>query len=730
MGVASIARVAIDVPLYRCFDYQLPDACHAAPQLGVRMKVPFGKGQKIGILVELSDQSELPLAKLKVVEDILDSEPLISHDLLSLCRWAAAYYHAPLGEVLAASLPQLLRQGRAALVEPARVWQLRNAADEGVSAKRAPKQANILEQLRAVRKGLSTQSLVANGATSQAIKSLEKKGVIESVEFYPKEVFLSGKSHAMQLTEHQASALSDIKKSLGTFKPILLEGVTGSGKTEVYLQLVAEVLSRGQQALILVPEISLTPQTIARFKKRFTVPVVALHSGMTAKARLEHWLQAKSGEAKIIIGTRSAIFTPCSELGLIVVDEEHDASLKQQEGFRYSARDLALVRGHRGAFPVVLGSATPSLESLNNLEEKGYLHLRLPQRAGSAKLPEYRLIDMRQAPGKAILSSPLVEAIEKRLSANQQILLFLNRRGFAPVLLCRACGWTATCRRCDAKLTLHHHSQKLVCHHCEGLYPLPKDCESCGQTKLAPLGQGTERIEYWLNEHFPNTKIQRIDRDSMSKKGALETSLKDIATGEPQILIGTQMLAKGHHFPNVTLVGILDVDYGLLSTDFKAMERVGQLIVQVAGRAGRGEKPGQVFIQSHRPDHPLLQVLVKEGYATFAKQLLQERREAGLPPFSYSVLLRAAAPQLATSMAFLHSLKRHLSQTGQKLTLWGPSPASMTKRAGLYRAQMLILSPSRVLLHRSLDEVIEQIPSFPEQRKVRWSVDVDPVDFL
>lgn len=727
--MTKIARVAIDIPLYSCFDYRLPDTFTDSPMPGVRIQVPFGKSQKIGVLVELTDKSEFALSELKTVTEVLDSEAVITPNLMMLCQWAAHYYHAPLGEVLAAALPQLLRQGRPANIERPHVWQLDEDKAETVSVKRAPKQAMILEQLKRVRAGLSTEALVANGATTQAIKTLEKKGVISSVECFPEDTLGLAKPSDVTLTEAQSHAVEAIKNALGQFKPILLEGVTGSGKTEVYLQLVSEVLSRGQQALVLVPEISLTPQTIARFEERFSVPVVSLHSGMTAKTRLQNWLQAKQGEAKIIIGTRSAVFTPCANLGLIVVDEEHDGSLKQQEGFRYSARDLALVRGHHERFPVILGSATPSLESLKNLDGKGYLHLCLPQRAGRAIMPEYHLVDMRLESGKAVLSAPVIEAMQKTLQRGQQVLLFLNRRGFAPVLLCRSCGWIATCLRCDAKLTLHHHTQKLVCHHCDTTYPLPKECGACGHTKLAPLGHGTERIEYWLNEHFPDTKIQRIDRDSMSKKGALEASLNDIATGEPQILIGTQMLAKGHHFPNVTMVGILDVDYGLLSTDFKAMERVGQLIVQVAGRAGRGDKPGRVFIQSHQPEHPLLQVLVHEGYSAFAKQLIEERQQAGLPPFCHSVLLRASAPQLSTAMAFLERLKQSLSK-GQQLMLWGPSPASMTKRAGLYRAQLLVLSSNRTNLHRSMDNAIASIKSMPERHKVRWSVDVDPVDFF
>jgi len=536
-------------------------------------------------------------------------------------------------------------------------------------------------------------------------------------------------SQPLSLNTEQQQAVASIAGNLGKFQGYLLEGITGSGKTEVYLHAIADVLARGQQALVLVPEIGLTPQAVERFTERFAGCTVALHSGLNDTERMQGWLQARTGIADIVIGTRSAVFTPMANLGIIIVDEEHDLSFKQQDGFRYSARDLALVRGRQQSCPVVLGSATPAFETLLNAQHGRYTHLQLSERATGASLPSYRVLDLRQQKLQQGIAPSLLTAMTEHLQHGNQVLLFLNRRGFAPTLLCHDCGWVANCHRCDARLTLHLQPPTLHCHHCMSSQRLPHQCTECQSEQLLQIGMGTERVEQVLQDYFTDYPILRIDRDSTRRKGAMAKLIKQINKGDSQILLGTQMLAKGHHFPNVTLVAILDIAYGLFSADFRASERLGQLLIQVAGRAGRADKPGEVIIQTHQPDHPLLQTLLQQGYNAFAKLALAERQQAGLPPYSHMALFRAEAVKEQDPMAFLQQLRTIAEQVnpGQVASL-GPIPAPMARRAGRYRAQLLLQASQRQPLHNVLAPLMTQLKDKPISRKVRWSLDVDPLE--
>ncbi len=530
------------------------------------------------------------------------------------------------------------------------------------------------------------------------------------------------------LNNEQQTAVTAITHAKNTYQTFLLDGVTGSGKTEVYLQAIEKFLANEKQILVLVPEIGLTPQTIQRFTERFNVPVVALHSGLTERERLNAWLNAKNNTAKIVIGTRSAVFTPFENLGLIIVDEEHDLSFKQQEGFRYHARDIAIMRAHFNNIPIVLGSATPSLESLHNATQNRYHTLRLQERAGGAKLPGFEVLDIRKKDLDEGLSPVLLARMKEHLDRGEQVMLFLNRRGFSPVLMCHGCGWIAECKRCDSRMTYHHFSKRLHCHKCNAERPVFKECQHCKATELHPVGLGTERLEAAIEKYFPNFSIARLDRDTTQRKGSMETLLNDIHSGQHSILIGTQMLAKGHHFPNVTLVAIVDVDGGFFSTDFRALERTGQLILQVAGRAGRMEKLGTVIIQTRQPEHPLLHILLKEGYSSFAKMILQEREEALLPPYSFFALFRAEAHQLTKAMEFLQSLKNQ--NPASALQLSGPYPAPMAKRAGYHRCHLILQSNQRKSLREFLQKVLSTMEKNSGKQKVRWSLDVDPVELI
>ncbi|MBA4503326.1 primosomal protein N' [Marinobacterium marinum] len=731
-----IFRVAIPTPLYRLFDYRPPVYGPEAALPGCRVRVPFGRREAIGILVSLADSSEVPLDKLKPVLELLDARPVLTPDLFHLASWAARYYQHPIGDALQQALPVLLRQGQPDRFQHQTLWRAATTATMEQLSARAERQRELLALLLDHPQGISTDALRAEGGNPALLKTLAEKGLAVPFEHLPALPHADEQGSdilrepPLPLHDEQQAAVEALHQARG-FTPILLEGVTGSGKTEVYLQAIQRCLEQGTQALVLVPEIGLTPQTITRFKARFRVPVLALHSGLTDRQRLDAWLWAREGSARILIGTRSAIFTPLRNPGLIIVDEEHDGSFKQQDGFRYHARDLAVFRAREYDIPVLLGSATPSLETLHNALSGRFHHLHLSRRAGNAKPPRFELLDIRQQQLDAGLSTPLLQRIHEHLARGTQVLLFLNRRGFSPALVCHDCGTPVDCTRCDARMTLHRKPPHLHCHHCDRQTPIPRQCAHCGSTQLRPAGNGTERIEERLADHFPHTPVLRVDRDSTQRKHALERIMTQVHSGAPCILVGTQMLAKGHHFPKVTLVAVLDADAGLFSADFRGMEKTAQLILQVAGRAGRADLPGEVLLQTFNADHPMLNTLVHTGYDAFAREELGLRRGGHLPPFAHHALIRAEAGQPALAENFLLSL-RELADQQQLLPAGvqsiGPFPSLMEKRAGLFRAQLLLQSRQRSPLHQALAVLTGLMQAHPESRRVRWTLDVDPVD--
>ncbi len=721
----AVLHIAIPSPLRRRFDYLAPME-PVAP--GSRVQVSFGRRPVVGIVLGGAAGSDVPLEKLRPVEAVLDTAPLLPPELLELLHWASTYYHHPIGEVCAAALPVALRQGQPAQPRGLRRYRLTPAGTEAGTEqlKRAPRQAALLSRLQRLGIAAGPDDLAELDGWPGAMKRLEEKGWVLAEETLMLPASAATDS-APPLGAAQQAAVDAVSAAFGGYAGFLLDGVTGSGKTEVYLRLIEQALAAGRQTLVLVPEIGLTPQLLERFRRRFPVPIAVLHSGLSDGERLNAWLAARAGLAPIVIGTRSAVFTPLPNLGLIVVDEEHDPSFKQQDGFRYSARDVAVVRAQKAGVPIVLGSATPALESLANAAAGRYTRLELPERAGSAVHPHMRLLDIRHQPLDGGISEPMVRAMRHHLGQGGQVLLFLNRRGYAPVLLCHDCGWVATCRRCDAHLTYHAGQKRIRCHHCGTERPVPQQCGGCGSLDLRPIGHGTERVEEALRARFPDIGVERIDRDATRRKGSLEAKLERVHSGAARILIGTQMLAKGHHFPDVTLVGVLDADQGLFSADFRAGERMAQMILQVAGRAGRAERPGEVVIQTHHPEHPLLRLLIEDGYGAFAAAALVERRQAELPPYSFLALLRAEAPATAVPQAFLEEARRLAESVGHGgVMVLGPVPAPMERRAGRYRAQLLLQAAGRTALHRLLERWLPLLEESKTGRKVRWSLDVDP----
>ncbi len=728
-----VAHVALPVPLPRTFDYLLPPGMTV--NSGCRVSVPFGKRHAIGIVTGISDSSEFPLDKLKSISDILDKASLFSPALWRILHWAADYYHFPLGEVLFHALPVLLRQGKPAELTP--LWQW-FATEQGRatpldSLKRAPKQQ---QAMAALLQGKIYRHQVNDLAlTETALQTLRTKGLVDLQSVAPtaqdwRQNF-SVIGERLRLNTEQATAVGAIRSEDQQFSAWLLAGVTGSGKTEVYLSVLENILEQGRQALVMVPEIGLTPQTIARFRERFSAPVDVLHSGLNDSERLAVWLRARNGEAGIVIGTRSSLFTPFARLGVIIIDEEHDASYKQQEGWRYHARDLAVFRAHAENIPIIMGSATPALETLHNVQQGKYRQLKLTKRAGNAKPAAQHLLDLKGLPLKVGLSQALIQRMHHHLKADNQVMLFLNRRGYAPALLCHECGWIAECQRCDHYYTLHQNQRQLRCHHCDSQRAVPHQCPQCGSTQLVSVGVGTEQLENELAPLFPNTPITRIDRDTTSRKGSLEQHLAEVHRGGARILIGTQMLAKGHHFPDVTLVSLLDVDGALFSADFRSAERFAQLYTQVSGRAGRAGKPGEVVLQTHHPDHPLLQVLLQHGYDAFAEQTLAERKSVFLPPFTSHILIRCEDHDNQQAPLFLQQLRNLLEASPHKddaLWILGPVPALHAKRGGRFRWQLLLQHPSRRVLQQVIKTSQPLIASLPQAKKVKWTLDVDPID--
>jgi primosomal protein N' (replication factor Y) (superfamily II helicase) len=755
MTLPRVLRVALDMPLRRLFDYlppagaAPPDAAAAPtesavpaadpaqatalPEPGMRVRVPFGRQRLIGLVVATAESSDLPAERLKPILAVLDERPLIDAEALALLEWAAEYYLHPIGGVLAAALPKSLRLGAGA-IDTHEQWRATPEGREALARgepHRAPKQRQLLSYL-AEHDAATADTLTDRMANwRDAARPLASRGWIIAAQVPAPHAPATGgaRADAPVLAPEQRAAVEAVGDSLDRFTAFVLHGVTGSGKTEVYLRLVERVVQQGRSALILVPEIGLTPQLVGRFSDRFADPLCVLHSALTDSERLQAWRSAYSGHARIVIGTRSAVFAPIPNLGLVIVDEEHDASFKQHEGgFRYSARDLAVVRAQRSNVPILLGSATPALETLHNVENGRYIRLSLPRRTDQAAAPRIAPVDLRTNALQAGISTPAVQAMQRHLAEDGQVLVFLNRRGYAPTLLCTACGWIAPCRDCDARMTVHLSVNRLRCHHCGADEPLPVRCPQCGFA-VKSVGQGTERIEEALAKIFPGIPLVRLDRDVVRRRGDLESAMKRMSSGEARILVGTQMVTKGHDFPNVTLVVVLNADQGLFSTDFRGPERLAQTLVQVAGRAGRGVKPGEVLVQTEFPTHPLLTSLLTEGYDGFARSALAERRQASWPPFSRLAAVRTSAQTAEAALGFLTEARK-LARPPHNVRLLGHVPAAMSKRAGRYHAQLLIESVDRSALHRFLDQWLPQIEPLPSARRARWALDVDPIELF
>lgn len=727
----AVLHVALPLPLPHFFDYRTaPGVAVDDGWVGCRVRVPFGKRQQIGVVAAVGRSQGDP-ARLKTIVERLDERPLLSDELWHSLRWAARYYQAPLGEMLATALPNALANGAAATDTRTLGWQLSEAGHSALGGMRAGAPQRLASLLQA---GACTAERLdqAMPGWRNAARTLAARGLAAStaLAFAPA---LAGEP-GPTLHPEQAQAVSAVIAHLGSFQPVLLEGVTGSGKTEVYLEAIRACLARGDQALVLVPEIGLTPQALQRFRQRLGVPVLAFHSGLSDAERAVAWLRMARQQAQVLVGTRSAVFTPLPAAGLMVVDEEHDGSYKQHEGVRYHARDLALVRGKQLGIPVLLGSATPALETLAHARAGRYQYLRLSQRAGNATPPQVRVIDIRKRPLQAGLSRQMLDAIAACLARGEQALVFKNRRGYAPLLICHDCGWRAQCRHCDAMLTVHERGRRLICHHCGARQTAPPACPDCGSLALQPQGAGTERIEDALSEQFPDATVLRVDRQSTHGRNGLQRLL-DTLGEQPGILVGTQMLAKGHDLPKLTLVAVVGVDEGLFSADFRAPERLAQLLIQVAGRAGRAERPGEVLLQTHHPQHPLLITLLSGGYRAFADSALGEREAAGFPPYAHLALLRAEANSQEAVNAFFAdaktaalTLRRALPEGSAGLNLHGPIPAPMARRAGQVRAQLLLSATQRPLRQALLTRWMAALYELPSARRVRWSIDVDPID--
>ena len=726
-----VLRVALPLPLPQPFDYAPPPGIDATTvQRGQRVLVPFGARELYGVVVghALAD----PGIELKPAHLLPDALPLVAGELFESLQWLSHYLHAPLGEVLATALPSALRRGEPLPDTTRYAWALTEAGRTALPGMRAGK-PQLLATLLATDAGEEAMLDESHPGWRTPIRTLRQRGLAERIEmgsgsFFPRKNEpdpISGPT----LNDEQRSAAHAIDNAHG-FAPFLLDGVTGSGKTEVYLHAIRACLARGKQALVLVPEIGLTPQLLQRFRARLGVPVEVLHSGLGDGERARTWMAALRGQARVIVGTRSAVFVPLPDAGLIVIDEEHDGSYKQFDGIRYHARDFALVRAKALNVPIVLGSATPSLESLHNAQAGRFTHLHLRQRAGGAHPPQVRVQDVRKRPLQAGLSIDALQAIEAALTAGGQVLVFKNRRGYAPVLLCHDCGWSAHCPRCSTPeqgtpMTVHGAGRRLQCHHCGTRRPVPLACPDCASLGLQPQGAGTERIEELLQQRFTEVPVLRIDRGSTRQRDALQGHFDTLGT-QAGILVGTQMLAKGHDLPNLTLVVVVGVDEGLFSADFRSSEKLAQLLIQVAGRAGRADKPGTVLIQTHHPDHPLLQILIQGGYHAFAAAELEQRDAAGFPPFAHLAMLRAEAKHADPPMRFLQLAKDLLRDAGIEVA--GPLPAPMPRRAGYQRAQLLLTSAQRRQLHAALDALMPPLYAAPDARKVRWSLDVDPVE--
>jgi primosomal protein N' (replication factor Y) len=727
----KILHIAIPCPLRQSFDYLSTETIpNQTWHPGLRVKVPFGSRQLIGIVLKVSDlNNDHETSKLKPIIEVIEQSSILNEELFSLIKWVSDYYHHPIGECFQTALPKKLRQGETSILSTETTWQRSDKKNESSLGK---KQLQLLTFIGNESASISQTELKKQfGECKSSLLGLEKKGLLKQSTQAKQAPTTKELKPACKLNEEQQQVVDSVWQSKQKFAPFLLQGITGSGKTEVYIQLCKKMLSVGKQILILIPEIGLTSQFVQRFKDNLTAHIVVLNSSISDGERKQAWLLAKEGLADIIIGTRSAIFTPLTSAGLIIIDEEHDGSYKQQDGLRYHARNVALVRSKRLSIPIVLGSATPSLETLYHVNQNNYQRLSLTKRAGGAKLPKVKIIDSSGSDTQNGISQKLLTSIGKHLKNDNQVLLFINRRGFAPVLMCHDCGWQATCGSCDARMVVHYHRNILFCHHCGFIQRLPKKCPSCNTGELKNYGAGTEKVEHSLQHLFPETPVLRIDRDTTQRVNAFADLVSDIKQGGAKILVGTQMLAKGHDFHGVTLVGVLDADQGLYSADFRATESLAQLITQVTGRAGRGKKEGEVLIQTEQPQHEFWKNLIQQGYQNTAEELLQQRIEMAMPPAGSLCVIRAEDKDQSLAMLFLTEVLAVFNSTPQQeVIVMGPVPAIMEKKAGRYRAQLLLTTIKRRHLHQLLDHHINTISALKLSRKVRWSIDIDPVDLL
>ncbi len=730
-----ILKVAVPCQLPTLLDYRL-DATLSPRNVvpGMRVVVPFRRQTCIGVVFGITASSGLPDDKLKTVLELPDAVAVYPPSMLDLLRWASRYYLHPVGMVANAALPARLRRCGQSFSQPAEpdVW-CAAPASEPDHLRRAPRQRQILALLSRYPDGLDRHQL--DGMTSNwraPLQALVDKRLVVKRRRTCRPSS-TPPPPPRQLNREQVDAISRILQPASgpadDTRIHCLFGVTGSGKTEVYLALIRHYLQQDKQILVMVPEIGLTPQISHRLTEALPVRIAVFHSGLNESQRYAAWYDAASGRARVLVGTRSSVFTPMPDLGLIILDEEHDGSYKQQDGFRYNARDLAVVRARNENCRIVLGSATPSLETLNNINEQRYHVSYLRQRANARPAPSLQLINLCNQKIQEGLSATLIERITRHLDQDGQVLLFINRRGFSPLLMCHHCGWHMQCPRCDSNMTYHKRHHQVRCHHCDCQRPAPERCGECGSDEVIAIGSGTERIETVLKTLFPDTRISRIDRDSTRRKGSLQAKLARARSGETGILVGTQMLAKGHDFPNLTLVAILDTDQALYSSDFRAAEHLAQLVTQVAGRAGRAEKTGEVILQTHHPEHPLLQSLLHDGYRTFAEKALQERRQAGLPPCRHMVMLRSESVRPNDGKTFLQEAVQVLQQANREnVDIFGPVSAPMEKRAGRYRYQLMLQASSRSTLNRLLHHCLDAISRLKSARRARWSIDVDPYD--
>ena len=733
----ELIDVLVPVPLLEKFTYKLPKEFQKKNlERGIRIKVPFRNRILVGIFWDYSDTSKNNIRSYKFIKEIIDESSLLDKKLLDLADWSSRYYHYPLGEVITYFFPPSLRKGKEAKFKESIVWQVTEKGDfvDLLNLSRAPNQRKGLELLR--EKGdLSQHSLKAHGVSTITLKNLHKKGLVKklSLEQLPLSSHQKQNVKEKKLTSEQKVSVKRISESEGDNKIFLLDGVTGSGKTEVYLRCIKELVQKGKQALVLIPEIGLAPQAESRFKELFGLRVASFHSAKSDRERLDVWLGAEKGLYDIVIGTRSSVFIPMKNLGMIVVDEEHDTSFKQVERFRYSARDIALYRAKLYKVPILLASATPSVESMHNAIKGKYQLLTLKERATGADLPTFFPLNLKGKVLKEGFSEELLEEIEVELQKKNQVLIFLNRRGYASSLICKSCGWVSYCDRCDAHMTVHSNPSQLHCHHCENKKQLPTACPSCLEREFESFGLGTERVESYLRKKFENYPVYRIDSDTTRKKESFEDYLKIIEKGDPLILVGTQMLAKGHHFPNVTLVGILDADSGIFSADFRGSERVAQLITQVSGRAGREKKPGKVVLQTYCQEHPQMEELLKGNYRTFIKKIIEDRASSNTPPFSYQVKLQAESINGLLSRDFLSSCLDYINNSNlitKEIRSVGPMPSLMEKKAGVYRWEVNLFSSSRKPLHQLIDHLQAFLYQPKQTRRVRWSIDVDPISII